>query len=201
MRISNSKWNKKQMLIAATVAMILLIALSAGTVYAYLKLTGNHVLNQFDPEQDVNPTIEETFDGNVKSDVQVNVGETGYSVYVRAMVVATWVKADGTVHATAPVAGTDYTLDWNSTDWFLASDGFYYHKAPIASEEKTAELIRTCAPVAGKAPDGGYTLNVKIVAQTIQALGATDLDGTPAVEDAWKVVKVDPATGNLQPSS
>ena len=197
----NSKWSKKQIFIVALIAMVLLVALSVGTVFAYLKLTGNQVLNEFSPDQDVNPTIEESFKDNVKSDVQVNVGDTGYSVYVRATIVATWVKADGAVHATAPIAGTDYTLNWNSTDWFLASDGFYYHKAPVESQDKTAELIHTCTPVAGKAPEGGYTLQVKIVAQTIQALGSTDLNGTPAVEDAWKVVEIDSNNRYLKPAS
>ena len=189
------------MFIVASVVLILLITLSAGAVWAYLKLTSEPVTNTFSPDKDMNPTIEEDFQDNIKSDVLVNVGDTGYSVYVRAAVVVTWAKADGTVYATAPVAGTDYTLNWNGTDWFRASDGFYYHKVPVDSKGKTAKLIHSCTPVAGKAPDGGYTLHVKIVAQTIQALGATDYDGTPAVEDAWKVVEVDSNTGYLLPSS
>ena len=51
-------------------------------------------------------------------------------------------------------------------------------------------LITECAPVDGKTPVG-YGLNVEIITQTVQALGTTDSDGTPAVADAWGVTLVD----------
>ena len=197
MRFFKEKLNNRQRAILITAVVILIISLSAGGVYAYLKWNAGKVDNSFTPEADADPTIVETFGDNVKSDVAVKVGDNGYSVYVRSAIVATWVNStDPTkVHATAPIAGVDYNLTLNFTDWFLGSDGYYYHKAAVNSGKTTSVLITNCEPIVGKTPEG-YSLNVKILAQTIQALGTTDSTDTPAVEDAWKVVTVD-ANGKL----
>lgn len=182
------------------VGCILLVVLVVSAL-AYLSASTGSLTNTFNPAGETDPTINETFENNVKTNVAVNVGNPGYAVYVRAAIVVNWEEdgKEGTYHATAPVAGTDYAINLNIADddpWFLGSDGFYYHKAMVNSGA-TSNLIETCEVVAGKAPTG-YHLNVEIVAQTIQALGTTDVGDTPAVEDAWKVVTVD-NNGSLIP--
>ncbi len=187
--------SKRKRILPVILAVLFVIAVTVATVYAYLKTsTDPAVKNTFSAAQDPEATITESFKDDVKSNVAVKVGKTGYSVYVRAAIVVTWKNAEnGDVLATKPVAGVDYTIYLNIEDgegepepWFLHTDGFYYHKAAVPSEGTTANLIISCEPIAGKAP-AGYGLNVEIVAQTIQSAGTTDTGDTPAVTDAWGV--------------
>ncbi|MBQ3002249.1 MAG: hypothetical protein IJD82_00800 [Clostridia bacterium] len=173
----------KKRITVFVLTVILLIAVSAATVYAYLRTSIGTVENSFDAAADPQPTIEETFDDKVKTDVAVNVGDPGYSVYVRAAIVVTWEDANG-VLATPPVKDTDYEITLNKDDWF-EKDGFYYLKKPIISG-KTAVLIEELRELKDASKDG-YKLHVEIISQTIQALGSTDDGGTPAVTDAWGV--------------
>lgn len=184
---------KRRRLLPVLLAVTFVIAVTVATVYAYLSAQTDTVTNTFSADEDPSLTISENFDKQTKSDVFVQVGETGYTVYVRAAIVVTWKDDNGNVLATKPVAGTDYTIVLNESDWF-EEDGFYYHKEPVPSGGSTKELIDSCAPISGKTPEG-YGLNVEIIAQTIQAKGTTDDDGTSAVTDAWGV-KVD-SDGNL----
>ena len=178
----------KKRITVFVLTVILLIAVSAATVYAYLRTSIGTVENSFDAAADPQPTIEETFDDRVKTDVAVNVGNPGYSVYVRAAIVVTWEDASG-VLATPPVKDTDYEITLNTDDGFekdwFEKDGFYYLKNPIISG-KTAVLIEELRELKD-APKDGYKLHVEIISQTIQALGSTDDGGTPAVTDAWGV--------------
>lgn len=189
---------------------VILLILLAGSALAYLfSSTREGATSNFTPAKDSDPTINDT-------SFYVNVGDPSYAVYVRAVIVVNWEEdgKEGTYHATAPVAGTDYTLTLNTSDWFNGSDGFYYHKAMVDSNSTTAKLINSCTAIT-PGPDvydengnleTDYKLNVQLIAQTIQALGTTDNDvngnpvavGIPAVEDAWKVVTVD-SNGSLIP--
>ena len=165
-----------------------------GTVTAWLSAATKPVENRFQTALSPTPTVSETFDQKTKTNVSVDVGNPGYAVYVRAAVVVTWKNEAGDVFGKAPQPETDYTVSYNKTDWF-EKDGFWYCKAPLNSG-KTPVLIQSCAPVEGKAPEG-YSLNVEIIAQTVQALGTTDTDGTPAVTDAWGVAVTN---GQLSPA-
>ena len=192
-----------RLLIIGAVLLALLTANAFAILSAYNRSPPEHT---FKPAEETDPSILEgsdgnTFNGIMKEQVKVDVGDPGYAVYVRAAIVVNWEQNGDEnknhFHATAPVAGTDYTISLNTgadDPWFLGTDGFYYHKAMVSSGA-TSNLIETCKVVSGKAPDG-YHLDVKIIAQTIQALGTTDAvdangNPTPAVEDAWKVVTVD----------
>lgn len=186
----NGKYQKKPKglpLITMVLIAILIISLSAGSVVAWLSITGGQVENSFAPDAGPSPSIAEDFNNEVKSNVKVSVGDPGYAVYVRAAIVVNWKKAeDGNVLGQAPVLNEDYILTLNETDWFF-EDGFYYHKAMVNTGGSTANLITTCQLKDGVTPPQGYDLNVEIIAQTIQALGTTDTGDTPAVTDAWKV--------------
>lgn len=187
--------------------LIAVLSLSTGTAFAYLRASTGPVTNTFSADVAPNPVIREDVNGNVKSNVSVVVNadadedadaeekKLDYAVYVRAAIVFTWQDENSKVLAQAPVKGTDYNILLNTTDWF-EKDGFYYYRYPISSTADTnavtGVLINSCSPIVTKTD---YSLHVEIITQTIQALGTTDDNNTPAVTDAWKVT-VD-ANGNL----
>lgn len=194
--------SRKNRILVAVFILMALIGAVTSVVYAYLSATTGSVENTFThaPEHDI--SIKETFPGEgtnpVKENVCVDVGNPGYAVFVRANIIVTWQKnVDGKtsiyskmpVGGTAGTAGIDYVLNCNQADWFLGSDGFYYLRTMVTKDE-TEPLINQCYQC--QAGPEGYTLHVEIIAQTIQAKGSTDADGIPAVESAWKVVKVNP---------
>ncbi len=171
----------------ALAIVLLTVSLGFGGTMAYLKLSGGSTDNTFTAASSSAPQITEKFDQQEKTNVQVHVGDTGYSVYVRAAVVVTWKDASGNVLAERPsLAKGEYSIDWNLTDWFLGDDGFYYYRKPVESNASTDILIKNCKPLK-PAPKEGFTLDVVIAAQTIQAAGTTDNGEIPAVTDAWGV--------------
>lgn len=189
------KFHKKIPLASWLLILVALGSLGTGTVAAYLSYATKPVTNTFQVAQAVDPTVNETFNDKEKTNVSVNVGNTSYSVYVRAAVVVTWKNAeDGNVLGKVPVEGTDYEITFDETNWFF-KDGFWYHREAVNSQGNTADLITSCKMKEGATAPEGYTLNVEILAQTIQALGWTDGDDSvtptvpsiPAVTDAWKV--------------
>ena len=172
-----------RILMAACVVAVL----TAVSALAYLSAATGTVPNSFTPETDPSPTVQETFADGIKTDVKVNVGNLDYAVYVRAVIVANWEKDEttGTYYGLAPVLGTDYTLELNTDNWF-EENGFYYYKTMIHSGT-TENLIHSCKLVGTANQPAGYHLNVQIIAQTIQALGKTDVGDQFAVEAAWGI--------------
>ena len=195
--------SRKNKILAVVLVLVALMVAVTGTVYAYLSATTGSVENSFTAAPTHAIDIEEVFPTGstnpVKKDVCVDVGTPGYAVYVRVAIVVTWQKkvtVDGAeqihVYGQQPVAGTDYSIDLHTgTDdpWFKGNDGFYYLEDMITSGQ-TSVLISECRQLQSGPED--YMLHVEIIAQTIQAKGSTDADGIPAVESAWKVVKVNP---------
>lgn len=186
------KFHKKIPLASWLLILVALGSLGTGTVTAYLSYATKPVTNTFQVAQAVDPTVNETFNNKEKTDVSVNVGNTsvendaGYSVYVRAAVVVTWKDSAGNVLGKVPVEGTDYEISFNKNDWFLKGD-YWYHREAVNSQGYTSVLIKNCKKKEGASVPTGYNLNVEILAQTIQALGTTDIGETPAVTDAWSV--------------
>lgn len=178
---SKKKGNKVTWLYALSIALLLLSVCATG-VFAYLKLSTGKTDNSFNSAQSVNPQIIETFDGNIKKDVKVNVGVTGYSVYVRAAVVVTWQDSDGNVYVVPPEEDKDYFIRYGDR-WKKRGD-YWYYDSVVESGEITAPLITECKPLK-EAPVKGYTLNVKVVAQTIQSAGFTDDGNVAAKTDVW----------------
>ncbi len=185
----------KKIIIISVISLLLLTGLFM-TVYAILYgKSSDSVENVLRADSESDPTITETFESNRKTDVKVVVPKTGYSVFVRGLVVVNWKNSDGEIYSVAPVAGTDYTITLNTTDWFL-KDGYYYHKAPVVSEGSTSVLVSECVKTSTSNAPEGYFLSVEILAQTIQAIGTTDEDDNIlAVTNAWGVT-VD-SNGNL----
>lgn len=168
---------------------VVVIAVITASVYAIFLRNSDTVKNTFTPAVSKIPDIQESFDGTTKKDVKIEVGKTEYPVYVRAALVFNWQEKDNSnevVYFSQPTKD-DYLLKINESKWELKSDGYYYYSDPVPSNGVTDALILECEPV-NPAPDEKYTLSVKVLAQTIQAVGRTDDDSKLAVEDAWSIV-------------
>ena len=168
--------------VALVALLVLLCCTVAGTV-AYLVTSTDPVTNTFTPAS-VTTQVEEKFDGITKRNVTIkNTGDI--DAYIRAAVIINWADANGNVSAT-PVKDGDYVIKYDrSNTWKKIGDYWYYTK-PVAADSLTEKaLIESCAPVAGKAPEG-YNLQVTILADGIQADGVGSNGKTP-MEDAWGV--------------
>lgn len=144
------------------ISAVLILAVGATATLAYLADSTKPVTNTFTPSS-VTCYVEETFNGNAKSDVKIkNTGDI--DAYIRVAVVANWVK-DGNIVAPATVAITP------ANGWFKAGD-YYYYPAVVAAGDSTENLYSDSitAGTAGTAPDGAK-LKVDILAEAIQAEG------------------------------
>ncbi len=169
---------KKHSLLLLIIAVFLCVALIGSTV-AYLIIRFGTIKNVFVPGK-VSETITETFDGKIKQDVKIkNTGDA--TAYVRATVVFNWKNANGEILYTALAANTDYTITYDTSGaWIKGSDGYWYHKAPIAPDSESVAFIKECKPVDSAVPEG-YMLSVDIISEAVQA------DPTDAVKAAWGV--------------
>lgn len=176
--------SKRKRIIALLVGVILLAG-TAGTL-AWLSVTGV-LVNQFGIGS-VTPSVQETLNGKVKSDVKAK--NTGTApAYIRAVVDIYWQDKDGArlwdEPKEEPKGEADYEIAWSVADasgansaynWVKASDGFYYWTSPVAPGAETGVLINRVTEL--KATEG-RNLVVDISTQAVQA--------TPdeAVHDAW----------------
>lgn len=173
--------SKRKRIIALLVGVILLAG-TAGTL-AWLSVTGV-LVNQFGIGS-VTPSVQETLNGNVKSDVKAK--NTGTApAYIRAAVDIYWQDGNGARLWEEPKADT-YKIVWSNSlrdasgansasSWVKASDGFYYWTSPVAPGAETGVLINRVTEL--KATED-RNLVVDISTQAVQA--------TPdeAVHDAW----------------
>lgn len=176
--------SKRKRIIALLVGVILLAG-TAGTL-AWLSVAGV-LVNQFGIGS-VTPSVQETLNGKVKSDVkEKNTGTA--PAYIRAAVDIYWQDQDGArlwdEPKEEPKGEADYEIAWSVADasgansaynWVKASDGFYYWTSPVAPGAETGVLINRVTEL--KATEG-RNLVVDISTQAVQA--------TPdeAVRDAW----------------
>ena len=196
-RYSGKYRRKKRTMPLASWLLVLMavLSLSTGAVVAYLSTSAGNVTNTFEAAASKNPVIVESMSENelTKSSVAVQPDNPGYAVYVRAAVLVNWKdKENGNVLGKAPVLETDYSIVPGDSRWF-EHGGFYYYAEMVkdeAGDDITANLINSIT-VLKPAPESNYTLNVEIITQTIQALGTTDEDytpaNTPAVTAAWGI--------------
>ena len=145
------------------------------------------VTNTFE-RSSVTCEVTETFEDNVKSDVQIkNTGDV--DAYMRATIVVTWQDADHNLYWQTPVLDTEYTMTIaEDTGWFLGSDGYYYYENPVAVGASTGVLISECKPIAA-APAEDYTLVVEILAEAIQADGVNS-ESAAVAGTVWPAVTV-----------
>ena len=176
-------------LIIAIVVLVAIIAIAVPTV-AYYIINANDGGNEYTPAEPGDPSFNLDSNNKEMKNVSIAVEDKGYPVYVRVAIVITWQKqedGENEVFFQNPVVNVDYTIDFNTNGW-TSFGGYYYCTSPVASGKTTDVLINSCELVEGGGvgvPDG-YTLNVEIIVQTVQAVGATDNGDVPAWRDAWK---------------
>lgn len=184
---------KRRKSILVLVSMILILTAGVAGTFAFLVAGTDPVENTFNPTK-VPPVVVEEFESGVKSDVKIkNSGTT--DAYIRASVVATWVKTDSegkvtSVYGQKPVEGTDYEMEWKLSDgWEQGPDGYYYWTDIVPAEDGknlTGVLFTDCKLKEGvSAPEDGYVLSVEIIAQSIQAAGTEYASGRHPVEIEW----------------
>ena len=137
----------------ALVSVLVLVFAAVGVTVAYLQTQTDPLKNEFTPAK-VSCEVEETFDGNVKSNVFIqNTGDT--DAFIRVAIVANWVQTGEnssvtSVYAQQPVLDVDYTLtlaDDVNEKWLKDSNGFYYYQDAVQPNEVTAILIEECKPI------------------------------------------------------
>ncbi len=149
------------------VSLVFLLALSVAVSLAYIYATDQPAVNIFEPAT-VSCQVNESFDGNLKSNVTVqNTGNV--SAYVRAFYTVTWLAETDSakILATQPQVNVDYSVVWGSDLWIQGADGYWYYPKAIAPEEVTENLIDSIQAL-GAAPEG-YRLQVEIFASAIQS--------------------------------
>lgn len=186
--ISKIRSGKKLFLLL--LAVIAITTVTAGGTLAYIATKSETVTNTFEPAQ-MSCVVEEAgFDGETKTGVTVkNTSDT--SAYIRVKLLPYWYDKDKDriIAKSAWNVQEKFIL---SDEWFLGSDGYYYHKEPVASQANTSELIESI-----KLEQDNVTLArqvLEIIASCIQS------EPEAAVEVAWSAVDVD-ASGNLKSAS
>lgn len=174
--------SKRKRIIALLVGVILLAG-TAGTL-AWLSVTGV-LVNQFGIGS-VTPSVQETLNGNVKSDVKAK--NTGTApAYIRAAVDIYWQDAtSGARLWDEPQADSDYEIAWSVADasgansassWVKSSDGFYYWTSPVAPNTETDDVL--IASVTELKTTEGRNLVVDVSTQAVQSVP------DDAVREAW----------------
>ena len=177
-------------LLIALAVLAVVVAVVAPTI-AYYIINANDVGEDggdYTPAKPVDPSFSLSFDNKEMRNVSIGVEDKGYPVYVRVSILITWQKVtedgDTEVYFGQPDEGTDYTIEFNQIGWEKLDD-YYYCTSPVASGKTTGVLINSCVLEDDADAPEGYVLNVEIIVQTIQAIGATDSGDVPAWKDAW----------------
>ena len=174
--------NGKKRLTLLLVSLSLILVAGVGVTLALIIDSSGPVDNVFTPSHVSCAVVENNVayetgmvDVSSKKDVTIqNTGDT--TAYIRAAIIVTWKNVDGTVWASTPALGTDYTMNLGSGWVKSTTDGYYYYSAPVVPGDLTAALI-TGATQVNPAPEEGYYLSIEIVASAIQSSLATSAQG------------------------
>ncbi len=163
---------KSKRLAIVSIVVILSVLATIGSTVAFLIVKTGTVKNVLDP---INIQCE------VDDTNYLVKNEGDYAAYIRVAATVNYVQNSGAaVYGQPPKASVDYTVSFNNTDWILGSDGFYYHKAPVAPNAFTTELVTDFQILTDNAPDG-FEMKVQIIAEAIQC------DPVSTVRDYWNV--------------
>jgi hypothetical protein len=173
-------------ILAAAAAILVGAVALVGLVYAALRDTTSAVINNLEPVV-VTCDVNETFDGQTKSDVSItNTGEI--PAFIRAKVVINWTDADG--YETWFTGSSDYgysvtlasPLNWtNENGSSVINDGYWYYNGIVQPGDKTDDLIASITEnlSAAAAADPQYHLKVTVLAEALQAAPVA------AAEQSW----------------
>ena len=171
-RVANGGMKRSLVLMVSLLAMMLVVA---GGTLAWLTAQDS-VSNTFTPAH-VSCAVEEEFENNIKSDVNVR-NTSDVPAYLRVKLVTYRVNEAGQhIGGTATIPAFTPGADW------VKHGDYYYYTKPVEAEQTPAE------PLIGKDgiklkeytdADGGKQV-IEVMAEAIQSLPDT------AVQDAWGV--------------
>ncbi len=179
----------------AVLTAAVLLSIVAGSVMIMAKYvhSSNLIEDYYQPDFYDRPQISDVMTKNEKGFFEKScltvtpADSTDYPVYVRVSLVPVWQDDSGNIYGQQPVLNRDYTLNYNENDWFCGTDGYYYCTKRITGGEAAPMLLteneKLCQIKA--APRKGFHLHVLAAAETIQAIGTTDVNHVPAVAEAW----------------
>ena len=158
--------NKRKTVLLLT-AVALLLTVAVGGTIAYLTTSTGTVENVFESAS-VPIEITEDFDGTEKKNVCVK-NNGNVDAYIRATYVINLVGNDGV----KPISESDCSIQLNTSDWTESGGYYYYTKdgGKVAPGASTNALIVSCKLKDGVVLPTGYTLQVEVLAQSIQADG------------------------------
>lgn len=157
----------------------LVLCCAVGGTLAWLIDTTDPLANTFTPAQVECTVVEDAFDGSTKTNVSVQnpLKEKNVTAYMRVALVPTWEDENGNAVA-EPASLDDLSITWgNSGKWLKGTDGYWYYKEPVAPGYSTEVLLQK----ATVKTDNGYSMNLQILAEAVQAEPAS------AVENVWPV--------------
>lgn len=169
-RRSRVRMNKTAVLL---LAVILLAGAVIGTTVAYLTTNTGSLTNNFEYAK-VSCKVEESFNGNTKSNVQIR-NTSNIPAYIRATYVVYWADKDGKVVVNPE--GYSYSITENPDSKWVKSGDFFYYPSPVAVGGLTDGSLLTCTWEHPNDPQ--YFLHVEIIASAIQSEPAS------AVKEAW----------------
>lgn len=158
-----------------TLFLIIMIAPFSG-VRAYLSLASQPVENHL--KADDQPQIDMSKQVTESGYVIAVSSKAEYAVYLRAAVVVNW--KNNSTNTVLPAKDGEYSLMYDEDKWRQNSDGYIYYTDMVMNETPI-----TVVTVNGSKE--GYSLEVNVAVQSIQALGTTDTDNVPAVTKAWGI--------------
>lgn len=173
----------------AVLALVLVLTVAVGGTIAWLSKGTDPVVNTFTMGT-VDPDIDETFNGDTKSNVGVT-NNGSVPVFVRVKLLFTWQKGaePGDISNSGtpgdivgvPVTGNDITWEWGDDEnWQKGSDGYYYYTVPLSGE--SPHLLDSVS-VKEESENGRlYNLSLNILMDAVQAVPED------AAEETWGVI-------------
>lgn len=157
------------------VSVLALVLAVAGGTLAWLVANTTPVTNTFTPAQ-VSCAVEETFNNNVKSNVNVR-NTSDIDAYLRVKLVTYRVNKDG-----QHIGGTAEIPPFTPGEKWVKNGDFYYYTLPVAPYETPAANLIDKIELAGSYndADGGKQV-IEVMAEAIQSVPKK------AVGEAWGV--------------
>lgn len=173
------KFNKKYLVLLASVA--LLLTVSVGSTVAYLVDKADEVVNTFTPtrlETDVVETFGKVDDVMTKSSIQIR-NDGNIDAYVRVAIYGNWVNEKGEI--VKPWTGE---VDYDTETWAKIGPYYYYnYRLPPEGNDLTSNLLDS--PITqGTIPEGAHHLVINVIHQSIQADGV-NANKVPVVTAVW----------------
>ena len=173
-RRRKSTASKKRIVLAITIVLLLSVGVM-GTLM-YLATKTDTVTNTFEA---VNVTceVQESFDGTVKKDVNVE-NTSNIDAYLRIKLVTYRVNDNG-----SKIGGTATIPSFALGDGWFEKDGFYYYRNPVAPGETPAADLIGSDGITLKSyadADGGRQV-IEVIAEAIQT------EPADVVSEKWNV--------------